>query len=66
MDHLPEEKIKEIEEIIGIEAQDAVRVSAKTGEGVVDLLETLIDRIPAPAAVSAGRWSCNFVPRAPN
>jgi GTP-binding protein LepA len=40
--------IREIEEIIGIEAQDAVRVSAKTGVGVPDLLEALIRRIPPP------------------
>jgi GTP-binding protein LepA len=40
--------IKEIEEIIGIEAAEASRVSAKTGEGVPELLETLIRRIPAP------------------
>jgi GTP-binding protein LepA len=46
----PERVIREIEEIIGIEAGDAVHVSAKTGEGVVDLLESLIGKIPAPAA----------------
>jgi GTP-binding protein LepA len=40
--------IREIEEIIGIEAQDAVRVSAKTGTGVPDLLEALIRRVPPP------------------
>jgi GTP-binding protein LepA len=40
--------IKEIEEIIGIEAEDAVRVSAKTGENVPDLLEALVARVPAP------------------
>jgi GTP-binding protein LepA len=39
---------KEIEEIIGIEAHDAIRVSAKTGAGVQELLERLIERIPAP------------------
>ncbi|MEJ2060111.1 MAG: translation elongation factor 4 [Gammaproteobacteria bacterium] len=44
----PDRVIGEIEEIIGIEAQDAVRVSAKTGEGVPDLLEALIVRIPPP------------------
>ncbi len=41
--------IKEIEEIIGIEAHDAVRVSAKTGENVPDLLEALVARIPPPS-----------------
>jgi GTP-binding protein LepA len=44
----PERVIREIEEIIGLEAEDAVRVSAKTGEGVVDVLEELIRRVPAP------------------
>ncbi|MGD9000893.1 MAG: translation elongation factor 4 [Granulosicoccaceae bacterium] len=39
---------REIEEIIGIEAQDAVEVSAKTGIGVDDLLEQLVQKIPAP------------------
>jgi GTP-binding protein LepA len=45
----PERVILEIEEIIGLEAHDAVRVSAKTGENVDELLERLIQRIPAPA-----------------
>jgi len=44
----PERVIKEIEEIIGIEAEDALRVSAKTGEGIPDLLEALVLRIPPP------------------
>ena len=44
----PDRVITEIEEIIGIEAHDAVRVSAKTGEGVPELLEAIIQRIPAP------------------
>jgi GTP-binding protein LepA len=44
----PERVAREIEEIIGIEARDALRVSAKTGEGVQALLERLIERIPPP------------------
>jgi GTP-binding protein LepA len=44
----PDRVAKEIEEIIGIEAQDALRVSAKTGEGVQELLERLVERIPPP------------------
>ena len=44
----PDRVITEIEEIIGIEARDAVRVSAKTGAGVNDLLEVLVQRIPPP------------------
>jgi GTP-binding protein LepA len=44
----PPKVIKEIEEIIGIEAEDAVRVSAKTGENVTELLEELVRRVPPP------------------
>jgi GTP-binding protein LepA len=44
----PDKVIREIEEIIGIEAHNALRVSAKTGEGIPELLEALIHRIPAP------------------
>ncbi|OJA00467.1 elongation factor 4, partial [Rickettsiella grylli] len=44
----PENVIQEIEEIIGIPAQDAVRVSAKKGTGIVELLEKLIRVIPPP------------------
>ncbi len=39
---------EEIEEIIGIDATDAIHVSAKTGVGVRDLLDQLVERIPAP------------------
>ncbi|MEM1411570.1 MAG: translation elongation factor 4, partial [Pseudomonadota bacterium] len=43
------EKVKhEIEDIIGIEAQDALAVSAKTGAGVPEVLEELVEKIPAP------------------
>ncbi|WP_457665796.1 translation elongation factor 4 [Thiolapillus sp.] len=45
----PERVITEIEEIIGIEAEDALRVSAKTGLGIEELLESLVERIPPPA-----------------
>ena len=44
----PERVSREIEEIIGLPAQDAIRISAKTGLGVNDLLEQLIGVIPAP------------------
>jgi GTP-binding protein LepA len=43
---------REVEEIIGIEAADAARVSAKTGEGVPELVERLIRRIPPPRGAS--------------
>jgi GTP-binding protein LepA len=44
----PERVIAEIEEIIGIEAEDALRVSAKTGLGIPELLESLVAKIPSP------------------
>jgi GTP-binding protein LepA len=44
----PERAIKEIEDIIGIHAQDAIRASAKTGVGVPDILESIVARIPPP------------------
>ena len=44
----PERVIAEIEDIIGIEAHDAIKVSAKTGTGVKDLLEMLVAKVPAP------------------
>ncbi|MFO1363345.1 MAG: translation elongation factor 4 [Burkholderiales bacterium] len=44
----PERAIQEIEDVIGIPAQDAVLASAKTGQGVDDILEAVIQRIPAP------------------
>jgi len=44
----PERVIREIEEIIGIEARDALRVSAKTGLGIPELLQSLVERIPPP------------------
>ena len=44
----PERVQNEIEEIIGIEASEAVPVSAKTGMGIEDALEYLVEHIPAP------------------
>jgi GTP-binding protein LepA len=60
---------REIEEIIGIEAANAARVSAKTGAGVPELLETLVRRIPAPRgepeaplqALIIDSWFDNYV-----
>ncbi len=65
----PERVIAEIEDIIGIPAQDAVRASAKTGEGVQDILEAVIARIPAPQgnpdgplkALIIDSWFDNYV-----
>ena len=65
----PVRVMQEIEDIIGIEATDALGVSAKTGEGVPELLEELIRRIPAPKgdpeaplqALIIDSWFDNYV-----
>src|SRR3989449_3092222 len=64
-----ERVIQEIEDVIGIEAKDAVRASAKTGEGVEDILEAVIHRIPPPKgdpdaplkALIIDSWFDNYV-----
>jgi GTP-binding protein LepA len=65
----PEKVITEIEEIIGIDASESVRVSAKTGEGVPELLEKLVKVIPPPVGNPQGplqaliidSWFDNYV-----
>ena len=47
----PENVIKQIEDIIGIEAKDAIKISAKTGEGVEDLLNLLVKNLPPPKGI---------------
>ncbi|MCX8505554.1 MAG: translation elongation factor 4 [Alphaproteobacteria bacterium] len=44
----PDRVIQQIEDVIGLDASNAVRVSAKTGLGVDELLESLVTRLPAP------------------
>ena len=44
----PERVIEEIEDVIGIEATDAVHASAKSGIGIQDILEQIVEKIPAP------------------
>ena len=44
----PEQVKRELEEIIGINAEEAVPVSAKTGEGIPELLERIVRDVPAP------------------
>ncbi len=44
----PARAIQEIEDIIGIDAGDAIRASAKSGVGITDILEAIVRRIPAP------------------
>jgi GTP-binding protein LepA len=65
----PERAIQEIEDVIGIPADDAVRCSAKTGEGIDDVLEAVIARIPPPKgdpaaplkALIIDSWFDNYV-----
>ncbi len=45
----PEEVIQEIEDVIGIEAADAPRISAKTGLNIEEVLEQIVTKIPAPS-----------------
>ena len=65
----PAKAIQEIEDVIGIPAQDAIRASAKTGENVDAILEAVIARIPPPAgsaeaplqALIIDSWFDNYV-----
>jgi len=65
----PEKAIQEIEDVIGIDAKDALRASAKTGEGVLEILEAVIARIPPPKGDPEARlqalvidsWFDNYV-----
>jgi GTP-binding protein LepA len=65
----PQRVTEEIEDIIGIPAHDAIRASAKTGDGVDDVLEAVIARIPAPSgdpdaplsALIIDSWFDNYV-----
>ncbi len=65
----PERVIEEIEDIIGIPAHDAIRASAKTGEGIDDILEAVIARISPPKgdphaplqALIIDSWFDNYV-----
>jgi GTP-binding protein LepA len=65
----PENAISEIEDVIGIDATDAVRCSAKTGLGVQDVLESLIAKVPPPKgdataplqALIVDSWFDNYV-----
>jgi GTP-binding protein LepA len=65
----PAKVVAEIEDIIGIDAQDAIHVSAKTGLGVPELLEQIVEVIPAPQGDPDGElqaliidsWFDNYV-----
>jgi GTP-binding protein LepA len=61
--------IQEIEDVIGLEAKDAIRASAKTGENVPEILEAVISRVPPPRgnpdaplkALIIDSWFDNYV-----
>jgi GTP-binding protein LepA len=65
----PDATIRQIEDVIGISAHDAVRASAKTGVGVEDILEAVVQRIPPPGGDPGGAlkalvidsWFDNYV-----
>jgi GTP-binding protein LepA len=65
----PERVAAEIEDIIGIPAKDAVRVSAKTGEGIAEVLEAVVSQMPPPKgdpdaplkALIIDSWFDNYV-----
>jgi GTP-binding protein LepA len=65
----PEKAIQEIEDVIGIDAKEAIRASAKTGENVEAILEAVIARVPAPKgnpqaplkALIIDSWFDNYV-----
>ena len=65
----PDRVIEEIEDIVGIPAHDAILASAKTGEGVDDILEAVIARVPPPKgdadaplqALVIDAWFDNYV-----
>ena len=65
----PDRVAAEIEDIIGIPAKDAVRVSAKSGEGIADILEAIVQQVPPPKgdpdaplkALIIDSWFDNYV-----
>jgi GTP-binding protein LepA len=48
----PERVKAQVEEVIGLDASDAIAASAKTGEGIADILEALVTKLPAPVGDS--------------
>ena len=66
---MPDQARQEIEDVIGLDASEAVLASAKTGLGVEDILEAIIERIPAPQgdpdaplkALLVDAWFDNYV-----
>ncbi len=65
----PEQAAAEIEDVIGLDATDAIRISAKTGQGIDEVLERIIERVPHPKgdagaplqALIIDSWFDNYV-----
>ncbi len=64
-----DEAAAEIEDVIGLDAADAIRISAKTGQGIEEILERIIERVPPPKGDAAAplqaliidSWFDNYV-----
>ena len=50
----PELYASEIEQVLGIPSEEILKISAKTGEGVSELLDRIVERVPAPSGSSEG------------
>jgi GTP-binding protein LepA len=48
----PEGTVRDVAELVGVDPHEVLRVSAKTGHGVADLLNAIIDRVPAPEGLA--------------
>jgi len=65
----PDAAAAEIEDVIGLDATDAIRISAKTGQGIDEILERIIERVPPPKgdpdaplqALIIDSWFDNYV-----
>jgi GTP-binding protein LepA len=50
----PERVRQEVQEVVGLDCEDALSVSAKTGEGVAEVLERIVQRVPPPTGAAEG------------
>jgi GTP-binding protein LepA len=50
----PERVRQEVQEVVGLDCEDALSVSAKTGAGVAEILERIVERVPPPKGAAAG------------
>jgi GTP-binding protein LepA len=54
----PEEVAQEIEDVLGLEAQNAPRISAKTGVNIKEVLDAVVDKLPPPKGDEEGQLTC--------